>query len=160
MSKLVPDDFVVPQRFNMGDFYARILTIDDVDKDLEAVQANAHRLTSPNEGNGGWPNNLTRRQNLVDLGWHEKEAQDRRSFTYTLFTNDDETCLGSIYMYPTDRENFDVKVEMWAREDTKLGNIDDKLYEFTKSWVNNDWPFENVAFVGPDISYDTWKQTA
>jgi hypothetical protein len=160
MTNLVPEDFKVPKRLNMSDFYARMLSIDDVDKDLEAVLANAERLKSPNEANGGWPNNLTRRQNLVDLGWHEKEFYDRRSFTYTLFTNDEETCLGSIYIYPTDRANFDAKVEMWACEDTKLGNVDDILFRSVKDWIEKDWPFGKVAFVGTEISRDDWNKAA
>jgi len=159
MTKLVADNFDVPERLNMDGFYARMLSIDDVDKDLEAVLANAERLKSPNESNGGWPNNLTRRQNLVDLGWHEKEFMDRNSFTYTLFTNDDDKCLGTIYIYPTDRSEFDAKVEMWAREDTLLGNVDDILFSSVKSWIENDWPFETVAFVGTEISRDEWNKT-
>lgn len=160
MVKLVPDNFVVPLRLDGNGYYARPLTIDDVDKDFDAVMANAARLRSPNPNSSEWPDNLTKRQNLVDLGWHEKEFSDRSSFTYTLFTDDEEFCLGSVYIYPTDAQEYDARIEMWARQDTPLGNIDDQLFALVKKWVADDWSFKNVAFVGTEISRTDWEKVA
>ena len=78
MTPFIPDDFKVPERLETERFSLRMLTIHDVDKDFEAVTANTEHLQKV-WGNR-WPEGLTREQNLVDLGWHQKEFQRGTSF--------------------------------------------------------------------------------
>ena len=63
----VPADFVVPIRLVTPEFSLRMLTVDDVIKDYEAVMSSVAHLRTvwPDVT---WPEGLTLRQNLIDLG--------------------------------------------------------------------------------------------
>ena len=52
-----------------------MLSIDDVDKDFEAVTS--VRITLGGLPETEWPKAL-HRQNLIDLGWHEKDSRTER----------------------------------------------------------------------------------
>ena len=69
----------------------------------------------------------TIKQNLIDLGWHEKEFQNRSSFAYTVVTHDESRVLGCVYFYPTDKADFDVEVFLWVRKVNSLTDLDAEL---------------------------------
>ena len=96
MSSFIPSAFVVPEKLETEEFRLRMLSIDDVDKDFEAVTSSSDHLSKvwPETG---WPIGLTLRQNLIDRGWHEKEFQNRTSFAYTMVTLDESKILGCVY---------------------------------------------------------------
>ena len=97
----VPADFDVPEGLETPRFRLRMLTVNDVDRDFEAVMASKehlHDIWGP-----GWPEGLTREQNLIDLGWHQKEFQRRSSFAYTVVAPDESRVLGCVYIYPSRR---------------------------------------------------------
>jgi len=73
--KLVPEDFAVPETFEHPRFRLRKLTIHDVDEDLDAIRERVLPAGTPEP----WLD-TTRDENLVDLGWHQKEFELRRSF--------------------------------------------------------------------------------
>jgi hypothetical protein len=100
--QFVPEEFTVPSELITANFTLRILSVDDVEKDFEAVTSSAERLRKV-WPDSGWPDGLTLRQNLVDLGWHEKEFQNRTSFAYTMVAPDESQVLGCVYFYPTDK---------------------------------------------------------
>lgn len=79
----VPQNFKVPAKLETGEFRLRMLTVNDVVKDFDAVTTSAEHLKTLWPG-GIWPEGLTLEQNLIDLGWHQKEFQTRRSFAYTV----------------------------------------------------------------------------
>ena len=83
----VPPEFVVPFELSTDQFKLRMLSIDDVEADFEAVMTSAARVSQV-WPDSGWPEGLTLHQNLIDLGWHEKEFQNRSSFAYTVVTLD------------------------------------------------------------------------
>jgi len=101
----VPTEFVVPSELAVANFTLRMLSIDDVDKDFEAVTSSAARLSQV-WPDSGWPAGLTLRQNLIDLGWHEKEFENRTSFAYTVVAPDEYEVLGCVYVYPTDKAGY------------------------------------------------------
>ena len=98
----VPTEFVVPSELSTANFTLRMLSVDDVEKDFEAVTSSAARLSKV-WPDSGWPAGLTLRQNLIDLGWHEKEFQNRTSFAYTMVAPDESQVLGCVYFYPTEK---------------------------------------------------------
>jgi len=104
-SPFVPDNFEVPAVLETERFRLRMLTVNDVVKDYEAVMTSKehiHDIWGP-----GWPEGLTLEQNLIDLGWHQKEFQRRRSFAYTVVALDESRVLGCVYIYPTRKEGYD-----------------------------------------------------
>lgn len=79
----VPTMFQVPARLETPGLELRMLTMNDVMKDFDAVIMSTTHLRGI-FGRGSWPQGLTLEQNLIDPGWHEKEFQERTSFAHTV----------------------------------------------------------------------------
>jgi hypothetical protein len=49
-------------------------------------------------------------------------------------------------------------VRLWVTAAEYENGFDEKLYEWSKNWLENDWPFSptRVAFPGRDISWEKW----
>ena len=152
----VPADFVVPPMLETDEFRLRTLTVHDVVKDYDAVMSSADHCRTIWPGLG-WPEGLTLTQNLIDLGWHQKEFQLRRSFAYTVVNLAETTVLGCVYIDPTKRRGYDAVVRLWARASELAGGLEDRLYRRVKAWIAAGWPFESVGFPGRDIPWETWK---
>ena len=153
--QFVPKEFVAPSELSTADFTLRMLSIDDLEKDFEAVTSSAARLSKV-WPDSGWPAGLTLRQNLIDLGWHEKEFQNRNSFAYTMVAPDESQVLGCVYFYPTDKAEYDAEVFLWVRDNEVASELDKKLFEVVQRWLASDWPFENPAYPGRTISWEQW----
>ena len=151
----VPTKFVVPNEFATANFTLRMLSIDDVEKDFEAVTSSAARVSKV-WPDSGWPAGLTLRQNLIDLGWHEKEFQNRSSFAYTMVAPDESQVLGCVYFYPTDKAEYDTEVFLWVRESEAATDLDEELFEAVQGWLATDWPFNRPAYPGRTISWEEW----
>ncbi len=153
---LVPNDFDVPELLETEQFRVRMLTVNDVVKDYDAVMSSLKHLQEVFLENWGWPSSdLTLEQDLIDLGWHQKEFQMRSSFAYTVVAPDESRVVGCIYIFPFGNGGYDAEVHMWVRADTLKSGLDQVLFQTVKSWINDDWPFEKVAYPGRDMS---WKQ--
>ena len=81
---LVPDEFEVPEILETERLRLRPLTIHDVVKDFAAVMESEERLRVGFEPDNDWPSGLTLEQDLIDLGWHQREFQERSSFAFTV----------------------------------------------------------------------------
>ena len=83
MNKLVPErDFPVPEVLETDRLRLRMLTVNDVVKDYDAVMTSIEHLqkTKPFGPNHKWPTtDLTFEQDLVDLGWHQKSSKEKHS---------------------------------------------------------------------------------
>ena len=155
----VPRDFAVPPRLDTAEFRLRTLTIRDVVQDYDAVTSSAtHLRTIWPEGT--WPDGLTLEQNLVDLGWHQKEFQRRSSFAYTVVTPDESRVLGCVYIYPTRKRGFDAEVYLWARQSELATGLEQRLHATVKEWIVRDWPLRAVVFPGRDIGWEAWRALA
>jgi len=146
---------VIPRQLETDEFTLRMLTVNDVVKDFDAVMSSAEHLKAiwPDSN---WPDGLTLEQNLIDLGWHQKEFQRRSSFAYTVITPDGARVLGCVYIDPTRKRGYDAEVYLWAREAAIGSPPDAKLLAAVKGWLKKEWPFENVAFPGREIDWDVW----
>jgi hypothetical protein len=131
----------VPAGLEHERFRLRMLTIHDVVKDFAAILDRVEPDGSlvPSDG-------LTLEQNLVDLGWHQKEFELRRSFAYTVMSPDESVCLGCVYLYATD--GADARVHMWVRRSAWEEGLDPVLEQAVRAWVAETWPFETVAYPG------------
>ena len=100
---------------------------------------------------------MTLEQDLIDLGWHQKEFQRRSSFTYTVVTLDENQVIGCVYIFPTTKGDFNSTVEMWVRASVLDAGLDNILYKSVKQWISEEWPFKMVAYPGRDISWEEWE---
>ncbi len=158
MSELVPKDFQIPETLEADKFRLRMLTIRDIDLDYEAVMSSIIHLqeTQPFGPDHKWPTKkLTHEQDLIDLGWHQKEFQNKTSFAYTVMSLDESICLGCLYIYPPPNSEYDAMIMMWVRESDK--SLDEKLFNAVKQWVSDEWPFKNPGYPGREINWEEWK---
>jgi hypothetical protein len=155
ISPFVPADFVVPAYLETDRFRLRMLTIHDLELDFAAVTSSTEHLQTI--WNNDWPLGLTLEQNLIDLGWHQKEFQRRRSFAYTVVSLDESRVLGCVYIYPPSRQGFDAEVYLWARADELPGGLEKELEVRVRNWLAERWPFQNVAYPGRSISWPDWE---
>ena len=121
----VDEDFEVPEELVTGDFRLRMLTVNDVVKDCDAVMASRPNLLRLFPGS--WPEGLTLEANLIDLGWHQKEFMRRTSFTYTVVSLDGAKVLGCVYIHPT-RGILSLRATLWKswRQRSKHAHIENK----------------------------------
>jgi hypothetical protein len=63
----VPKEFVVPATLETKQFRLRMLTVNDVVKDYDAVMTSVEHLKTV-WPDGSWPEGLTFEQDLIDLG--------------------------------------------------------------------------------------------
>jgi len=139
---LVPDDFEVPEGLEHERFRLRMLTVNDVVKDFEAINARV----APDGRDDPW-NATTLEQNLVDLGWHQKEFQLRSSFDYAVMSPDGSRLLGCVYVDPSSAEGVDAEVVWWVRASELESGLDEVLGGFLRTWIEG-WPFTKVLWPG------------
>ena len=150
----VDPEFEIPGTLETDRFRLRMLTVNDVVKDFEAVTTSKEHLQDI--WGPGWPEDLTLEQNLIDLGWHQKEFQRRRSFAYTVVALDESRVLGCVYIYPTRKTGYDAEVYLWARQSELASGMETELTKAVKTWLKAKWPFKNPALPGTDISIEEW----
>jgi hypothetical protein len=153
----VSDDFEVPLLYETSEYRFRMLSVDDVDKDYDAVMSSANHLKDV-WPDSGWPGELTLQQNFSDLDRHQKEFLSRIAFAYTVVSLDESQVIGCLYINPTSKRGHDAEVYFWARESELKNGLDERLYESVKGWLVAKWPFEDPAMPGREISWSDWKQ--
>lgn len=154
----VPDGFDVPAVLETDRLRLRMLTVNDVVKDYDAVVSSTDHLQATFSNGSSWPIGLTLEQNLIDLGWHQKEFQRRSSFAYTVVSLDEERVLGCLYIYPFDKDGYDARVTMWVRASMLKEGLDEHLYRSVKTWISDEWPFDKVAFPGRDMPFEEYNR--
>lgn len=137
MHELVPDGFAVPAGLEHERFRLRMLTVDDVVKDFDAICDRVDR-----DGSAEPPFAATVTENLVDLGWHQKEFELRRSFAYTVVPPDESQVLGCVYINPSD--THDACVRMWLRRSAWEDGLDPVLEATLREWLLHEWPFQKL----------------
>jgi hypothetical protein len=152
-----PSEFNVPEKLETDLFRMRMLTINDVVKDYEAVMSSVDHLREVFGSYSDWPKGLTLEQNLIDLGWHQKEFQKRRSFAYTVVALDESKCVGCVYIDPPSKAGYDAEVYLWIRQSELGGSLEKILYDTVREWVGKEWPFKKVAYPGREIDWDAWE---
>lgn len=156
----VPESFTAPAVLETEKFRLRTLTVNDVVKDYDAVMSSASHIKELSPGSE-WPTGLTLEQNLIDLGWHQKEFQSGRSFAYTVVDLDESRVIGCVYINPTRKVGFDAEVYLWTRPPEQITYINEDILRGTvKQWLKNEWPFKAPVFPGSDVSWEKWRATA
>jgi hypothetical protein len=145
----LPRDFVVPARVETPRFTLRSITIHDAFKDYDAVMSSRDHLWRRFGTLWGWPAaDLTIEQNMVDLGWHQKEFQLRSSFDYAAMSPDDARLLGCVYIDPPHEAGTDADVWFWARQSELASGLEDELEAFVRGWLAQEWPFRALTLNG------------
>lgn len=159
MSKpLVSPDFRVPEKLETDKFRLRMLTVNDVVKDYDAVMTSINYLKGVFGPKYDWPpEDLTLEHDLANLGWHQTEFLWRTSFAYTVMESNESQCLGCVYIFPSEKKTYEVEVYCWVRKSAADEGLDPVLYKTVRKWIKEKWPFKKVAYPGREIDWETWK---
>lgn len=103
----------IPTEQALGSFMLRVLTVADVDRDFAAVMESAADIKSANP-DSTWPLGLTLDDNYLDLAWHQREFESRRSFTWVIEDTAGDY-LGCLYVYPSLAGEKAADVHWWWR---------------------------------------------
>ncbi|MEM6745017.1 MAG: hypothetical protein AAF676_14985 [Pseudomonadota bacterium] len=90
-------DASIPERHRLGPFLLRRLGVEDLDEDMAAIRESESCLAGLSDG--GWPLGLTREADLIDLAWHQREFEARRSFAWVIADASSDAYLGCAYVY-------------------------------------------------------------
>ena len=154
----VPSEFTIPSTLETKNYRLRMLTVHDLVKDFDAVISSSDKLREVWPASD-WPLGLTLEENLVDLGWHQREFTSRRSFAFTVVTPDETRVLGCVYINPTRKKNYDAEIYLWTRTSEKATDpTDEQLMTTVENWVAQEWPFVSPAFPGKKIPWNVWNQ--
>lgn len=149
MKPFVYHAFEIPKILETDKFRLKPLTVDDVDKDYEAVMSSVDHLKGFFGPNSKWPSpTLTKEEDLKDLKWHQKEFGKRLSFTYKVESLDGENYLGCVYIFPSRDKNFEADVFCWVRKSEFDKGLDPILFKVVKDWIKQKWPFSSVRYPG------------
>ncbi len=144
--RFLPKEFNNPPKIETNDFIVRPITINDVVKDYDAVMSSRDHLWERFGSTWGWPpEDLSIEQDLIDLAWHQKEAQIQSTFNYAVMSPDQAQLLGCIYIDPPSIEGTDAEVWFWARQSELLNGLESKIEDFVLVWLNESWPFTVVS---------------
>lgn len=149
----LPTAFQPPSAVEADGFRLRPITIHDAFKDYDAVMSNRERLWSRFGEMWGWPApDLTLEQDIIDLAWHQKEAQLRSSFNYAVMSLDEERLLGCVYVDPPEMEQTEADIWFWARSEEAMAGFEAELETFVLDWLERYWPFKVVAVSGEVVN--------
>jgi len=148
-NRFVPDDFEIPTSLETDRFRLRMLSVNDVEKDYEAVIESRELLHTL--FGGPWPRSgFTLEENLADLKRHQQEFLRRKAFAYTVVSLDETRVLGCVYINPPKNIDADAVVFMWVRQTEYDKGLDEILFDKVRNWISSDWPFKKVDYPGRD----------
>lgn len=153
----LPRDFEIPTLVETARFRIRPITIHDVVKDYEAVMTSVEHLRTSFPFWGWPPDDLTLEQDLIDLGWHQKEFQLRSTFDFAIMSLDERRLLGCVYVDPAEKEGAEAEITFWVRADELDTGLEHELEATVRQWIASAWPFTQVIYPGRDLSWDAWN---
>ncbi len=129
--------YSIPTAHSLGEMTLRAITVNDLDRDFTAVMESAADIKAAHP-NLTWPKGLTKEKNLIDLAWHQKEFEARRSFTW-IIENSKGDYLGCLYVYPSIAGDDFADVVWWWRTGAEIPSQD--FRELLVQWFkSSDWP--------------------
>jgi RimJ/RimL family protein N-acetyltransferase len=146
-NRFVLDDFEIPASLETDRFRLRMLSVDDVKKDYEAVIESRELLHTMFGGPRPKPG-FTLEENLADLERHQQEFLSRKAFAYTVVSLDETRVLGCVYINPPETTDSDAVVVMWVRQTEYDKGLDEILFNKVRNWISSGWPFKKVDYPG------------
>jgi len=143
----VPKGYHPPQLLETPDFRIRPITIHDVVKDYDAVMSSREYLWKRFGKIWGWPTaDLSLEQDLIDLAWHQKEAQLNSSYNYAVMSPNEDRLLGCVYLDPPENPLNDVDIWYWIRFIEHQKALEEKLGIAIRNWIAKEWIFTKPLF--------------
>jgi hypothetical protein len=74
-----------------------------------------------------------------------------------LSSAEDKLLVPANFVVPAVLENKHFRIRTLTVNDV-IKDYDAILFKTVKEWIANDWPLENPAYPGRDISWDKWEK--
>lgn len=130
-------DYQIPRIHTLGDVILKALSIDDLERDFHAVMESAADIKAANPSMT-WPDGLTMDKNLIDLAWHQREFEARRSFAW-IIEDAGGDYLGCVYVYPSIAGEDFADVVWWWRTGATTPGAQFRS-DLTHWLASEDWP--------------------
>ncbi len=145
MTPFVPATFTPPNGLAHAAFRLLPLGPEHNESDYAAWSSSIdHVRRTPGFEGLSWPHPMTLDENRGDLERHAADFAARRGFTYTVLAPGDDTVIGCVYIYPSDRTGHDAQCRSWVR--AADAPLDPVLYRAVADWLATDWPFDRVDY--------------
>ena len=158
MSRLfVPDNFEVPVEVRVGQYVLRPLSEVYAEIDLAAVNSSLELIRETR--GGSWPaREVSFAEDEGDLREHRNLFEHRSAFAYSVLSEDEKTCAGSVYINPphhpfddTDQSSIpadaDAAVSFWVSQRAYDKGFYPVLQRFVEQWLRQSWPFQKPFIV-------------
>ncbi len=131
-------DRTIPTEFRLGGCSLKALTIEDLNRDYAAVMQSAAQIRAANP-ESAWPSDgMTREQNMIDLAWHQREFEARRSFAWVV-EDDAGNYAGCAYVYPSINGDKAADAVWWWRTGSNVDRL--QFRKLFLEWLASpDWP--------------------
>ena len=127
----------IPLVHVLSEFILRSLSVNDLERDFRAVMESAADIKAANPGSS-WPDGLTIETNLIDLAWHQREFEARRSFAWVIEDGGGEY-LGCLYVYPSIAGETSADVAWWWRTGKVV--FEPAFRQRLQEWLSGEpWP--------------------
>ena len=157
----IPEDFEPPVLVEADDFKLVPLGPDLVELDYEAYMSSIEHLQETFTRSTRWPReDIDAEDAMQDMLNEQARFNNRESFAYGVLTKDGSREIGSVYVRPVSKPGYgyEAEVSLWVTKADYDAGFDEVLYEWTREWVEENWPFDDVAYPGRAPEWDTWDQ--
>jgi hypothetical protein len=93
---------------------------------------------------------------VKDMENEQGQWEKGESFPYAVLDPEKTRERGCVYVRPSKKAGYDAVVKMWVTAEEYAAGFDEKLYAWTRTWVESAWPFAKVAYPGREISQEEW----
>ena len=155
----IPADFNPPTEVAGDGFVLVPLDTKVTEMDYKAYMSSIEHLQKTFTHSERWPREgLTLEDAVKDMENEQAQWEERKSFPYAVLNPEKTEELGCVYVRPSRKEGYDVAVKLWVTAEQYEKGFDEKLYAWTKSWVESEWPFEEaqVAYPEREIPKEEW----
>lgn len=158
-SAFIPTDFEPPVLVETDSFKLVPLGPDLVDLDYAAYMSSIEHLQATFTRSVSWPHDkITDEEAMQDMLNEQGRFERRESFAYAVLTTDGEREMGCVYVRPSRKPGYDAEVSLWVTQADFDAGFDATLYEWALQWVEQSWPFEQVAYPGRAIEWSAWDE--
>jgi hypothetical protein len=146
----VPVDFAVPAGLDLEELRLEPLGPQHNAADYAAWTASIdHISATPGFVGRSWPHEMSLADNLGDLERHAADFANRRGFTYSVLSAEDDEVIGCVYIYPAGGGDGSgggphADVRSWVRADHPA--LDAVLYRAVVTWLELAWPFDSIEY--------------
>ena len=123
------------------------------ERDFAALTGSAEHLRDTLRWDGWPPDGFLIEQNREDLVRHREEFDAHEAYAYTVLEPDGETCVGCVYLVPSDAELAEeagaepaLLCFYWVVSDGLASDLDRHLVDELLAWFEESWPVREAFF--------------